>query len=145
MIIATKDFGQLAVDASEVLRFAKGLFAFEDTSEFVLIEKDGYLQKWLQAVKGEDPRFIVFDPADILENYHPTIPLETLEKLEIGADDDFRLYLIAVIPEDIKNMTLNLKSPLVINPHKHLGIQIILEEENYPVRYCVFEEEEGRA
>jgi len=143
MKIKTKDFGEMEITKDEILHFPHGLFAFEEVTRFVLIEKDGCTQKWLQSAEEENPRFIIFDPADIIEGYHPNIPLETFQELKIDPADPFSLYVIAVVPANIKDMTVNLKSPLLINPQKQLGAQIILEKEDFPVRCRVFQEDGG--
>lgn len=141
MIINTRDFGELTIEESEIINFPKGVFAFEEVKKFVLIEKDGYIQKWLQSAMDVNPRFIIFDPHEILEGYNPRIPPEVLRELKIGRHEKYALYVIAVIPENIRNMTVNLKSPVVINQEKRLGAQVILDREDFPVRYRVFPEE----
>ncbi len=143
MKINTKDFGKVEIEKDEILYFPHGLFAFEEVTQFVFIEKDDCKQKWLQAIEGEDPRFIIFDPADIVEGYQPVLPPETLKELELGSSDPFSVYVIAVIPQNIKEMTVNLKSPVVINPQKRLGAQVILDKANYPIRYHVFRKDGG--
>ncbi len=143
MEIKTKDFGVLDIDEKEIIKFPQGLFAFEEFNNFVLIEMDGYKQKWLQSVEAEYPRFIVFDPADLLVDYHPQFPSEVLSSLGIPPVDKPRLYVLAVVPENIKDMTINLQSPIVVNQKKNIAAQVILETGNYPVRYRVFPKEKG--
>lgn len=141
MIINTRDFGELTIEESEIINFPRGVFAFEEVKKFVLIEKEGYLQKWLQSAIDVNPRFIVFDPDQILEGYNPHIPTEVLRELKIGRNEKYALYVIAVIPENIKDMTVNLKSPIIVNREKRLAEQVILDREDFPVRYRVFQEE----
>ena len=141
--INTKDFGVLDICEEEVIHVPAGLYAFEEFTEFVLLAQDGCLQKWLQAVKAENPRFIVFDPQDIVAGYHPVLSPEVLAELKIDPNDDPAVYVIATIPAHIKNMTVNLKSPLAVNPKRRLAAQIILENENYPIRHRVFQENGG--
>lgn len=143
MIIDTKDFGQLEIKEDEIVHFPNGILAFEEATEFALIEKDGYRQKWLQSVRGKDPRFIVLDPDDIIEGYHPVLPAQVLSSLKFSGGQTPSLFVIAVIPENIKDMTINLKSPIVVNFTEHLAAQVILDSGNYPVRYHVFKEDEG--
>jgi len=141
MIINTRDFGELTIEESDIINFPKGVFAFEEVKKFVLIEKEGYIQKWLQSAIDVNPRFIIFDPNQILEGYDPRIPPEFLREIKIGRNDEYTLYVIAVIPENIKDMTVNLKSPIIVNREKRLGAQVILDREDFPVRYRVFPEE----
>ena len=50
MEIKSKDFGILEIETKDIINFPQGLYAFENITRFVLIEKDGYKIKWLQAV-----------------------------------------------------------------------------------------------
>ncbi len=145
MEIQTKDFGILNIDEQNIIKFPQGLFAFEEYNSFVLIEKESYKQKWLQFVDAEYPRFIVFDPSDIVLDYQPQFSPDVLNALSISPGEEFSLYVLAVIPENIKDMTVNLKSPVVINRKKNIASQVILETDNYPIRYRVFQDEKGGA
>jgi len=142
MHIKTRDFGLLEVPETEIIRFPYGLFAFEDCTRFVLIEKAGCKQKWLQSAEAETPRFIVFNPADLVDGYVPDIPPEVRQALEASPDDQLKLYVIAVIPQNIREMTVNLKSPVIFNPAKRLAMQAIWEKDDYPIRYRVFQRAE---
>jgi flagellar assembly factor FliW len=142
MKIDTKDFGLLEIEEGKIVHFQSPIMAFEEATQFALIERDGYMQKWLQSVQGKDPRFIVFNPDDIIQGYYPSIPIEVLKVLELQNGQKPCLFVIAVVPEDIKDMTINLKSPIIINFHKRLAAQVILDNENYPVRYRVFKDNE---
>lgn len=138
MKINSKDLGLLDVAQEDIINFPNGLFAFEEEHEFVLIDNEGYKQKYLQSVRAEYPRFIVFDPGDIVVGYQPKLPKEVLTMFDAGGEEALAFYVIAMIPENIHDMTVNLKSPVIINSNKKLGAQIILDQQNYPVRYQVF-------
>jgi flagellar assembly factor FliW len=59
--------------------------------------------------------------------------------VEAGPQDQLRLLLIAIVPQNIKDITVNLKSPVVVNMGKRLAVQAILENSAYPVRYRLFD------
>ena len=87
------------------------------------------------------PRFIVLDPFAILEDYAPEVPEEAMKKLRVDSAEDLSLLVIAVIPEDLNAATVNLKSPIAINFKEHLGMQVILGNRDYPVRFRLFDRE----
>lgn len=142
--IETKDFGTLKIEEESVLHFPAGLFAFEDVTEYVILKEEGRPQLWLQSVKSKDPRFILFEPAGILPEYRPEIPEQYLGEMQLQKEEPFGLFVIAVVPQDYTQTTVNLKSPILVNFAKRLGAQIILEEGDYPIRYRLFREEKGR-
>ena len=141
MKINSKDFGLLDVAQEDIINFPNGLFAFEEEHKFVLIDKDGYEQKYLQSVRAEYPRFVVFDPGDIVAGYQPKLSKEVLTMFEADGEEALAFYVIAMISENLCDMTVNLKSPVIINKNKKLGAQIILDQQNYPIRYKVFSQE----
>lgn len=140
--INTKDFGEMEFEKDEIISFPTGIYAFEDCREFVFIKKENSIFQWLQNIKDIDPRFIVLNPNEIFTNYNPEIPSGVKQQLKAD-NDELSLFVIAVIPGEIKDMTVNLKSPIVVNFNKRLAMQVILEGQDYPVRHQVFEDERG--
>ncbi|MEA4921195.1 MAG: flagellar assembly protein FliW [Clostridiaceae bacterium] len=142
MVIETKDYGLVHIDPEDIVTFPDGLYAFEETKQFVLLNtgsKAGIMQ--LQAVDSIEPRFILLDPCMFLEAYNPIMPEGVALKLGDIDGKSLSFFVIAVIPENIAVATVNLKSPVVINFKEKLGAQVILENEEYPVRYRLFNDE----
>ncbi|MBP0981435.1 MAG: flagellar assembly protein FliW, partial [Oscillospiraceae bacterium] len=54
------------------------------------------------------------------------------EKLDVSAEDA-ALRCLMVVRNGIEDATINLKSPIMINPAKKLAGQVVLDED-YPVR-----------
>ena len=46
-------------------------------------------------------------------------------------------WLITVIPEDLRRSTVNLKSPVIVNPSSMVAAQVILDED-LPIRFPLF-------
>ena len=141
MLIKTKDFGQIDINEQDILSFPLGVYAYDDVKEFVLLNQDtdnGIVQ--LQAVKEQSPRFIMLDPFMYIEDYNPIISKSDIEYLNATSVEEFNIFVIAVVPEDITKLTVNLKSPVLINFKSKLGMQSILEND-YPTRYFMLNEE----
>lgn len=139
MLIITKDFGEIEINEHDIFSFPKGIYAFENFKEFVLLggdKADGIV--WLQAI-NEGLRFIMLDPFMYIEGYNPEISDTDLDILKAESAKDLTIFIIAVIPDDITKMTVNLKSPVLLNFNKKLGMQTILEN-NYPTRYSLMDE-----
>ena len=43
------------------------------------------------------------------------------------------------VPKDIKNMTVNLKGPMVINAAQRKATQVIVEGDEYPVKFPIYD------
>lgn len=49
------------------------------------------------------------------------------------------MLVVLTVPSDLTKMTANLKAPLVINTDTRKGCQIIVNNEEYQVRYNVYD------
>lgn len=137
MLIKTMDFGQIEVDPGDILSFPEGVYAFSNIKKFVLLNQsaeNGIVQ--LQAVESEKPRFIMLDPFMYIDGYNPVISEETMNKMQVKNKNDLNIFIIAVIPEDFSKITVNLKSPVLINFKTKYGVQCITEND-YPTRYAL--------
>lgn len=144
MNIATRDFGDIEIAENEVIKFPKGLFSFEDDTEFVLLSPLGenVFPMWLQSVKNSELCLIVFDPFEFDTNYHITIEKDDLNCIDIVDNDTIDYLVIAVIPDDIKDTLINLKAPIIVNSTKNIAVQVIVAED-YPIKHPAFEKGES--
>lgn len=142
--IETRDFGRQEISKEDIITFPRGLFAFEDAKEFVLLSPldDEASPMWLQSSQSEKPCFIVFKPLDFISDYEPEPIEEDLRLIDYKDKDEIEYLVLAVIPEDYTKTTLNLKSPVVINRTKRLAVQTILQED-YDLRFPLYKNVKG--
>lgn len=134
MNIKTRDFGQIDVDEATIYHFSQPIFGFEDYTDYVALQDDEVGENiiWLQSVQNPQLCFILLDPSPIAE-FAPILP-EGSDKL-LGEGDCF-CWVITVVAENLEESTVNLKSPVFLNPVTHKAAQIMLDSD-YPVRYPV--------
>jgi flagellar assembly factor FliW len=140
MQVATKRFGTVEVDPSQVLTFPEGLIGFPEYHEFVVMDfevKDECV-RWLQAASEPDLGFVVMGPKAVFPDYDPEFSGADLSTLEVTAPDDLVVLSVVTIPKDVRKMTANLQAPLLINPQKRLGRQVIAASPEYSTRHYVF-------
>ncbi len=128
----------MVISEEQILEFPNGIYAFEDAKRFALIELEkGRYPAWLQCIDNIRPCFIVFDPWLICKDYE--ITLNSGEKAMLGVNDKTNLQVLCIarVPEDYKETTVNLKSPIVINMDTKKAAQVILPK-NYPYRQPIF-------
>lgn len=140
MLITTRDFGKLDINEDEILEFVDPIFGFEELKRYVLLSDDeaGQGLLWLQSLEKPDTCFILLDPQEVGIDYKPELPDYALKDLQIK--DEFAVRLIAVVPQNFKDTTVNLKSPVIINMAQKVAGQVIIEAD-YPLRMRLFEEE----
>ena len=141
MTVKTRDFGEQNVSDDKILKFPNGIFAFEEQHRFIMLSPLGenVFPAWLQSTDDENLCFIVFDPEQIASDYSVTADPESLAAVESESVDKLRYLVLAVVPEEYKNTTVNLKSPIIVNTEKMLAAQTIAAE-SYPIKFPIFKE-----
>jgi flagellar assembly factor FliW len=145
MRISTTRFGELNVPDTRIITLPEGILGFPNDHRFVLLEHDseGTPFKWLQSADSPQLAFIVMDPQTVVDNYRVALDAESAGNL--GADeigDEFAMMAIVNIPHDNPiAMTVNVRAPIIVHSEKRIGYQIILTNEDYPIRHRIFPEE----
>ncbi|MGE5632533.1 MAG: flagellar assembly protein FliW [Caulobacteraceae bacterium] len=140
MKIATKFFGELEVQDKDIISFQGGIPGFKEYGRYALIHESDTDFSYLQSVDNKYVCFIMVPPAIIIGDYNIDISEECVEELEIERTEDVSIYAILTIPEDIKNMTANLKAPVIINMKNGKGKQEILDDARYEIKHRVIKE-----
>jgi len=146
MRLNTKHFGEIDINENGIIEFEEGLPGFEDAKLFVLLY-DGEPESpfcWLQSVDKPNLAFAMINPEVIMPDYTVEIDDAIAERLGISSQDDVIYYAIVVVPENITDMTANMKAPVIINVREKKGMQIIMENSGYSVRYPVFPKQRER-
>ncbi|MDD2294309.1 MAG: flagellar assembly protein FliW [Eubacteriales bacterium] len=144
MEINTRDFGAIQVDADAIYEFSEGLYGFEEDKEFAVFPKvfDDVSLLYLQSTKNATPCFLVFEPWDLHPGYDPILSAEDLDRCGAKTVDDLIFLVIATVRETVEELTINVKSPIVLNPKTKKAMQVILQNPDYSVRYRPFQKTE---
>ncbi len=142
MLLNTFRFGEVEVDEDKILEFRDGIFGFESLHRYALLSNEEIEPfHWLQSVDDADIALAVLDPFIVFPEYKPMVPESVFEELEMGEQDDADplLLTVSVIPIEIKRMTTNLMSPIIINSKKRLARQIILDSGDFDARQAIYD------
>jgi len=139
----TKFFGEVEIADEKVLDFPSGLIGFENYTKFAIMydeeDKGTTRISWLQSLEEPLLALPVIDPLAIVEEYVPMIEDELLVPLGNPADEDLLFLLAMTVPSDMTKVTANMKAPIIINAATKKGAQLIVENEDYPVKFNVYE------
>lgn len=142
MKAATRLFGEIEIDESKIITFEDGIIGFPDMKKFTLIfdeeKEDRPSISWLQSMDEPEIAFPVMDPLFVCETYNPSVEDELLKNLGIIKEDNLYVLVTVTVPQDIKELAVNLKAPIVINTDTRKASQIIVEDD-LPVRYRIYE------
>lgn len=145
MKLSTKYFGEIDYSPENVLRFPKGLFAFEDEQEFLLLPfsgSDGSLL-CLQSMTTPQLAFVMMNPFSLDGSYAPVLQPEELEELGVKDSTELCYYVLCAVKNPVSTSTVNMKCPVVINDESRQCMQVILEDDSYNMRHLLSEFQTG--
>lgn len=118
MEINTRHFGIIRVDEKDLYEFKEGLYGFEENKKFAIFKKsfEDISFLYLQSIEHLDPCFLVFSPWDLYPDYKPLLSDDDMDACQADTNDDLIFLVIASIPSSIEEMSINIKSPVVLNP-----------------------------
>lgn len=142
MQIKTKVFGEVIIDDEKIIHFPNGIIGFPDLTDFTLIhdeEKGTDSIHWLQSI--QEPAFAmpVMDPLIVCPDYNPEADDELFNILGEIKPDELLVLVTVTVPSDLMKMTVNLKGPIIINVSEKKAVQIIVEGDEYKVKFPIYD------
>lgn len=142
MKVNTRVFGEIDIEDEKSIFFEQGIIGFPDLQNFALIynsekEKKGAIS-WLQSL--DEPTFAlpVMDPLTMCPDYNPQVEDELLKPLGELTEDNLFVLVTVTVPQNIEEIAINLKAPIVINSVTRRAGQVIVEDD-YPVKYKIYD------
>lgn len=141
MIVKTGRFGELAVGDDELICFPQGLLGFPEYTRYCLVDPgDDTLILWLQSLDKLEIAFPVLEPKIFKPDYTARLSASELRELKLENINQSTVFSILTIPEDITQMTANLKAPVVINLKQQVARQVVLQENEFSIKHGMFKE-----
>lgn len=143
MTIETRVFGEVTIDSAKIIHFDNGIVGFPELQDFALLHDadkgDNAGIRWMQSL--QEPAFAmpVMDPLTVSPEYNPSVDEEVLKPLGGLVPDETLVLVTVTVPSDIKKMSVNLKAPIVINVNNRKASQIILDSDEYLVKFPIYD------
>ena len=144
MLVKTRFFGEVDIEDEKILTFDNGIMGFEDMKRWTLIydiEKgsEGPIS-WFQSLDMAELALPVINTYTVTAVYEPVVEDELLKPLGEFKDEELVTFLTITIPsEDPSKTTANFRAPILINPVNRKGIQVIVNNEDYPIKFSIYE------
>ena len=143
MKITTRVFGEIEIDDSKIISFPSGIIGFPEMTDFALVYdeekgKDTPI-RWLQSLQEVEFAMPVMDPLLVAADYNPEVEDDHLSPLGVMNAEDVLVLVTVTVPKDLTKMSVNLQAPIVINADSKKAAQIIVNPEQYPVKYCIYD------
>ena len=141
MKLSTKYHGIREYQQEDIITFNKGIPGFEGLRKFILFTvEDNNIFSILHSIEDETIGIILVSPFNVDKNYEFNLDDEIVSSLKINNPSQVLVLNTVTLNSDIKNITVNLKAPIVINNELKLGEQVILDNEKYQVKHPLFTE-----
>ena len=144
MKLTTRIFGEVEIEDNKIINFPNGIIGFPDLTRFTLIhdeeeESGKNTIRWLQSV--DEPSFAmpVIDPLVVCPDYSPSVDETKVSDIGDVKDEDVLVLVTVTVPHDLTKMTVNLMGPFVINTASMKGVQTIVENSDYPVKFPIYD------
>lgn len=143
MLIQTKYFGEIDLAEEKIVTLERGLFGFEEFKKYTILydceKKDGANISWFQSVDEPTLALPVINPLLVKEDYNPVVEDELLSGMGEVTEENLVILLTMTVPADIREMSVNLKAPIIINADTRKGAQLIVENQDYEVKYKIYD------
>ena len=145
MVVQTGRFGQIEISTDEIITIPSGILGFPQDQEFCLVDSgDDTLILWLQSLTNPRLAFPIIEPKIFKNDYVVRLSAAELRELRMSSIRDASVFTILTIPAQMSEMTANLKAPLVINVREKTGKQVVLQENDQPIKHPMFKELRSR-
>jgi flagellar assembly factor FliW len=137
--VNTTRFGELEVNKEDIINFQEGLLGFDDITSFFIVDPgDNTLILWLQSIEKPEIAFPIIEPKIFKPDYVAKLLPTDINAVKLEDLAEARIYTILTIPANIKEMSANLKAPIVINNIKKIAKQIVLQDNKLTVKYEMY-------
>ncbi len=124
MLVNTSRFGGIETSKEEIIVFPNGLIGFESLRHWVIVsDPTNEDVAWLQSINDARTALPVISPRKYSQGFKVTLSKRQLVPIGIRKTD--RVYVLAVVSKSGKQLTMNLRSPIVVNLTKRLACQVI--------------------
>lgn len=133
MEIHTSRFGTVDVEPDAIICFPLGIPGWEQCHRWVLLaDGRGEGLAWLQSMEQPEVALAVVSPRRFVPDYEVRVGRRALAPLEL--DEATRAEVLVIVARTEHALTLNLKAPLLINPQRGLGCEVVVRAD-VPMRY----------
>lgn len=115
--------------------FEKGIPGFESYKYFT-INKVQENEKFNMIISKEDSNigFVSISPFEIKNDYEIDLSDEFIEELNIKNPEDVLVLCLITLGKTLKESTVNLKAPIIINIKNNKSKQLILQDDKYKIK-----------
>lgn len=131
-------YGTLEIKHEQIFRFKKGLIGLEQQREFALLPID-QSDYYLLHSTNDSLNFFLVPANKVVHDYEFDLSRETIELLEVSSPEDVAVFLIVNLAGE--QVSVNLKAPVLLSVTQRHGVQMIINDKDYPIRMPIARKE----
>lgn len=139
----TRLFGEIDIPEEKIITFEQGVLGFEDCKKFTIIfdttEEQGDSISWLQCMDEPQLAFPIISPFAVMKDYNPIVETEWLTPLGDVNEENVVIFVLLNVKSDVTKLTANMKAPIIINSDTCKGAQLIVENQDYEIKYNIYD------
>ncbi|MCR8645040.1 flagellar assembly protein FliW [Paenibacillus sp. N1-5-1-14] len=140
LTIDTIHFGEMNITEERMIEFSHGLPGFEELTNFIVVVPDESLPfAYLQSVDSAEVSFLMADPFQFYGDYEFELSEAAQAELEVSVPADVQVRVIVTVQESLQSATMNLLAPIIINPVRRKGKQIVLHQTSYTTKHSLIQ------
>ena len=133
MKVVTRQFGEIEYSEQDVIEFSRGIIGFESCKRYLVVDEEAYQPfRWLVGLDNPETRFPVLDPLLVAPEFAKELPKGLVKRL-FSSSDNLDLFCIVTLNGHGGRVTINLKSPVVLDYDERAGEQLVLVSEELSV------------
>jgi flagellar assembly factor FliW len=144
-IVHSPVLGRLEVDPGRIIQFLEPIAGFPTCRRYALLPyvqasgREDAAIRWLQAMESPFHTFIVADPWSVVPDYAPEIADSDAEELDALSFTQTALYGIMTVSQQNRELSINLRAPLVVNAQVRMAKQVVLLNGEYTTSHRICE------
>lgn len=128
------------LDDDVVFFFPDGVPAFEDSKRFTIVLSDNIQPfVYLKSLDIKDLGFVCIDPFLVNKDYIINLPAKDKSILELKDPGNAMVLCTVTVDADPKNITANMRAPVIINMETSVGRQVILDDPENEVKFRIWD------
>lgn len=137
--IETTRFGSVEVSEHMIVHFPNGLLGFPEEKNYIFLEhRPDSPFMWLQSLDRPDLAFVLTDPFWVKKDYLKDLSPAEKRLFQGESGGEVQVFVLVTIPRDrVREVTVNLLGPLVLEVDHRVGRQIVLPSTGYSTRYPI--------
>jgi len=144
LTIESTRFGTVEIDDAIVLTLEQGMIGFPDHRRYAILkQREDSVFMWLHSIEDPSLAFPIVLPWVFYWDYEVDLSDADMAAIGVERADQISIYCVVNVTQNVREATINLFSPIVVNNAERLGRQVINLAEGYSTRNKLFKTDDG--